>query len=406
MSSIDNDISNLAENKALRKRKKLSKRARTILIILILLAAIAAAYFFIFAKKPVAPQYFAAPATQGTLTQSLKASGKVAASNVFNSGFGSPGQIKEINVTVGQTIEAGAVLAKLDTKTLQYTVDQSNASLRKAKDALTDLYARGGYTTRDVNQLKDSINLATTKLDLDKEALDKAALKSDIAGTVVAINNKIGDSVLAGGSNSSATSEAIAKSVITVIDSSQMEIGLQLAETEVTEVSLNQQANITVEALTGKAFTGKVTFISEVATETSGVNSYAVTVKFDKPDTAIKPGMSADVTIIQESKENVLYVPSSAVKTSGTESYVEVLVNAAAQRKVVKTGITNDTSTEITEGLTTSDQVITFTLTGDAITSGFGGFGSGQALRGTGTTGAPAGAVRGAGTNQTFTTGR
>ena len=73
--------------------------------------------------------------------------------------------------------------------------------------------------------------------------------------------------------------------------------------------------------------------------------------------------MSISAEVITNVKQDVLSVPNAAIKTQGTTKYVQVLVNNVPQTKVVTTGLSNDTNTEIVSGLNEGDKVITQTIT-------------------------------------------
>jgi HlyD family secretion protein len=73
--------------------------------------------------------------------------------------------------------------------------------------------------------------------------------------------------------------------------------------------------------------------------------------------------MSVSAAIITDMKQDVLFVPNSAVKQQGGEAYVEVMVNNTPERRTVTTGLTNDTATEIVSGLAEKEQVVTQTTT-------------------------------------------
>jgi multidrug efflux pump subunit AcrA (membrane-fusion protein) len=80
-------------------------------------------------------------------------------------------------------------------------------------------------------------------------------------------------------------------------------------------VKVGQKATITVDALPGKTFTGKMVGIDRTGTVESGVTSYPVTVQFDTPSDEVLPQMAANVSIITEVKDNALLIPANAVKT-------------------------------------------------------------------------------------------
>jgi len=102
------------------------------------------------------------------------------------------------------------------------------------------------------------------------------------------------------------------------------------------------------------------------------VVSYNATVALDTADERVKPGMSATASIIIDVATNVLIVPNAAVKTDDTGSYVEIIASSASgipTRQTVETGLSDDTYTEIKNGLKEGDMVVTGTTAVSSITS-------------------------------------
>ena len=129
-------------------------------------------------------------------------------------------------------------------------------------------------------------------------------------------------------------------------------------------------------------FTGKIVEVDSLGTVSQGVVTYTIKIGFDTQDERIKSGMSVSAAIITDSKQNVLVVPNSAVKSANNESYIEIpgstvdmqaLANisnstgialvATPQRQTIETGLSNDTMIEITGGLNEGDLVIVRTIT-------------------------------------------
>jgi multidrug efflux pump subunit AcrA (membrane-fusion protein) len=116
--------------------------------------------------------------------------------------------------------------------------------------------------------------------------------------------------------------------------------------------------------------TGKVDRMSTIGTENSGVVTYPATISFDSLDERVKPQMSLTAAITTEVKQDVLAVANSAVKsaTDGS-SYVLVMENGSPTQKTVEIGTANDTSTEIKNGLSEGDTVVTQTITSSSQSS-------------------------------------
>jgi multidrug efflux pump subunit AcrA (membrane-fusion protein) len=130
----------------------------------------------------------------------------------------------------------------------------------------------------------------------------------------------------------------------------------------VANISIGQKVELTFDALDDVTVEGEVSEMDTVGTVSSGVVSYTVTISFETDNTSVKPGMSVTANVITNSATGVITVPSSAVKTAGGKSYVEVLNNGVPQKKTVEVGISDDTNTEIKSGLTEGEKVVTSTV--------------------------------------------
>jgi macrolide-specific efflux system membrane fusion protein len=101
-----------------------------------------------------------------------------------------------------------------------------------------------------------------------------------------------------------------------------------------------------------------VSELDTVSTVVSNVVTYNSIISFDSAPASVKPGMTANVSVITASKDNVLSVPSAAISTSGGQSTVTVRGNGKDQVTPVQTGLKGDGTTEIVSGLNEGDQVV------------------------------------------------
>ena len=156
---------------------------------------------------------------------------------------------------------------------------------------------------------------------------------------------------------------------------------ISLNEVDIAKIKLGQKAILTFDAIDGLSITGEVAEIDSVGTVSQGVVSYNVQISLDVDDARVKPGMSVSVTIITDSAQDVIVVPSSAIKTQNGVSYVEtfnsplapVAIGAQGSPSVtlptqteVTVGLVGDTSSEITSGLKEGDIIVTKTIIGTA----------------------------------------
>jgi len=223
--------------------------------------------------------------------------------------------------------------------------------------------------------IKDQeILVAEKKLALDNanKNLSYCSIYAPFSGVVSTVSVKKGDSISSG----IALAKIVTKDVIASVS---------LNEVDASKVKIGQKVITTFDAVDNLSLTGVVNSIDTVGTVSQGVVSYNVKIIFDTQDSRIKPGMSVSSNIIIETKQNVLTVPNSAVKTKNGNYYVLVLSQkqdltsttasqgfistAAPTQKTVEIGTADDTNTEIINGLSEGDQVVVKTVSGAKITA-------------------------------------
>jgi multidrug efflux pump subunit AcrA (membrane-fusion protein) len=158
-------------------------------------------------------------------------------------------------------------------------------------------------------------------------------------------------------------------------------VSINLTEIDVPKVKIGDRATVTFDSQPDKTFTGKVISIDTTGSVSSGVTTYPTVIRLDTDASTILPNMAASASIITNTKDNVIMVPSASVLT-GTDGNqtVRIMKNGAVQTVTVQTGLSSDTQTEILSGVTEKDVVVTSvtqattTATG-ATTSPFSMFG-------------------------------
>jgi len=248
-----------------------------------------------------------------------------------------------------------------------------------------------------------AVTQAQNSLANDEETLAEYTVTAPFSGTLATVPVNVGDQVSSG------------TTLGTVITNQEIAT-LTLNEVDVSKIQIGDKATLSFDAVSGLTLVGTVATIDPVGTVSSGVVNYTVTVSLDTQDPRIKSGMSVTADIQTAIADNVLEVPSSAIKTSGTNSYVLVPSAAAPSTATTPTttgiqtqgvslptpptevpvqiGITDGTNTEITSGLTAGQTIVIKTITatttaakttttaapsllGGATTRGAGGFGGG-----------------------------
>jgi multidrug efflux pump subunit AcrA (membrane-fusion protein) len=174
-----------------------------------------------------------------------------------------------------------------------------------------------------------------------------------------------------------------------------------VTDAQVNQVAVGQRARV-LPAGSVEAVTGKVTSVSPEATITSGVATFSVTVTLDGSDPSLHAGSSASISVIVNQVVGVLTVPTSAVRTTGAGSVVQVMVNGAPQARGVTVGAADALRTQILSGLNPGETVVIATISSTVPTTTNGGGGGllgggGGGFRGAGGGGRGGGGAAGGG---------
>jgi HlyD family secretion protein len=255
-----------------------------------------------------------------------------------------PATVQQVQSALAQVKTAQDNLTKLQTSPTPSDIAAAEAQLAQAQSNLAKLTQ--GPTAQDLAIAQAGVDQANIALQQAKLKLQQVQLVAPFDGTVTSVNITPGQD---------AGTDATA---IGLIDIHNLKIDGQLAEVDIAKVKLGQPAEITLDALPGKTLTGKVTQIAPAGTIQQGVVNYPVTVSLTNPDPAVKPGMTANVNIVVDERQNALTVPNRAVRTQGRQRFVTVMYEGQLIQTPVQIGLSNDSMTEITGGLKEGDEVV------------------------------------------------
>ena len=150
-------------------------------------------------------------------------------------------------------------------------------------------------------------------------------------------------------------------------------------ELDILSLEIGQRADITLDALAGQSFEGRITEISDEGIVSQGVTTYAVTLSVTS-DASMRVGMNASASITIDKKDNVTLIPLKALQESGGEQFVYVGTvgneTSPGEKRIVTTGISDGESVEITSGLTAGENISYIYTSGtedSTVTSPFGG---------------------------------
>jgi HlyD family secretion protein len=395
-----------------------------IIIFCIAGAVIAGGVWYFRHGKNDAPQYQRATVGRDDLTQVVTATGTL--NPVVNVTVGSQvsGIITKLNVDFNSIVKSNEVIAEIDPSTYRAAVEQAQANLANAKANLelqqaeaersANLFTNKLISSSDYDTAIATLHEAEASVQLNQASLDNAnanlgycKIRSPVNGIVISRAINLGQTVAS--SFNTPTLFQIAN------DLTKMQIDSSVAEADVGGVQEKQRVDFTVDAYPYRNFHGVVTQVQNSPTTVNNVVTYDCVIGVTNSDYKLKPGMTANVSIVIAQREDVLTIPNGAMRFRPPENAV-VLTNtvetqtmpvtntgnfagspsehrgsghgrgehqvlhivyvlagegkdAKLQAVQIKTGISDGISTEVLSGLNEGDRVVTSTVSTGAATS-------------------------------------
>jgi HlyD family secretion protein len=376
------------------------KRRRTLFIALFIVFVVVLVIGNLRSRREKSINVTVEKASLQDLTSIISASGEVKPKKNINLSAQIPGQIIKIGVVEGQEVKAGDFLLKLDPTQYEASAERDKALIQAYRSQLIQAEARmkreqNNYDRQKQlydSQLISQEQLETAKVEFDiaraevqairhqiqqaeaslKSTLDnlsKTTYLSPIDGIITSLPVEEGEIAVIGTLNIAGTI------LMTIADLSEMEVEVEVDETDVIGAKVGQKADVRVDALPNQVLEGTVTEIgsSAIAKLTSSQQEsrdFLVTVTLTDPPATLKPGLSASADIIIAQKKGVLAVPISALvlrekegekssrKEAAEEEGVYTVTNGRAKFCPVTKGIMGGLSIEITSGLKAGQEVI------------------------------------------------
>ena len=343
-----------------------------------------------------AATYQTANVTRGPITQAVTATGTL--NPVLNVQVGSQvsGNISKLFADFNSQVKAGQVVAQIDPALFQAAVTQAEGDVASAQAALElarlnakrtqDLFTRKTSSQADLDQAIANLHQGEANVKIKQGALDKAkadlehcTITSPIDGVVISRSVDVGQTVAA----------SLQAPVIFQIanDLAKMQIDSNVAEADVGVVQVGQDVDFTVDAFPTQTFHGKVVQVRNAPITVQNVVTYDTVIGVSNPDLKLKPGMTANVSIVAARKDNVLQIKNAALRYRPTEAgatemgsrspssrggrgssgrerttserTVYVLSGSQPTPAQIKTGISDGVVTEVVEGLKEGDRVVT-----------------------------------------------
>ncbi len=363
-------------------------------------------------RPPPAVEVQFAKAKKASITRTVTGAGKVEAVTTVKISSNLSGDLIQLNVKEGDRVAKGQVLGQIDRRRFEAASKQALAAQSAARadtqvaqveveratadhGRVEKLMAKGLASAAELDRVRADRDAALARLASAKERhaqaaaaheeaqtnLSKTTLVSPIAGTVIQKSREVGERV-----RGSDFSEDV---VMTLAALNEMQVTIEVGEHEVVYLRNGQKADVSVDALEGQTFEGVVTEIAQKAliknpgTEQE-VTTFPVKVALTVRPPGVMPGMSAEVRVAAETRNDTIIVPIQAVtvrsdKTLGevpapvegvtrlsakkrTESLAKVVFVVDAEGKArprrVRTGIASDTEMEVLEGLQDGEKIV------------------------------------------------
>ena len=365
-------------------------------------------------NRPLASpvQYETAVAARGELAQLVTASGQLNPVVKVEVGSQISGIIQNLFVDFNSPVKQGQVIAQIDPATYEANLIQAQGNLANAKAAAElaqlnadrakalqaeKLNAQADYekALADLHQAEAVVKVSEGSLKKAQVDLARCTIYAPIDGMIISRNVNVGQTVAA----------SLSAPVLFVIanDLAKMQIEADVAEADIGQVRVGQDVEFTVDAFPGQTFQGKVTQVRNAPKIDVGVVTYATIIEVENAGLKLKPGMTANVSLVVARRSNALKIPNAALrfrppkaleaKTSespspGSEAapekksggggrkkdrrksertvYVASGPETAPARKgdllprpvTIKTGISDSRQTEVLEGLKEGDRVL------------------------------------------------
>ena len=279
----------------------------------------------------------------------VSASGNIIAKSTYSITSKVTSKAVEVDTVVGAHVKAGNVLIKFDDTDLQNASKIALYNFNAAIYKRDQVKATPNIDQNSINAAQQQVNVTYTQWQSAKNAINNATITSPIDGEILAVNIKVNEY------------PSLTIPAVIVADTSKFEAIIGINEIDINKIQIGQHASLSIEAVSG-TLGGTVIEIDNNGINTLGIVTYQVHIQPDS-FTGLKPNMSVDADIIILQKDNVLVVPAAAIQVINGKSYVRVLNNitdpsSKAIQTEVGVGISNNTLTEITSGVSEGQNVI------------------------------------------------
>lgn len=284
------------------------------------------------------------------------------------------GKIEELPVDVGDSVKSGQLLFKLDDRELQTQRQQEEKSVERARLQLSqaerdykraqELHENRLIADELFEDVRTKLELSKNDLAIRQKALDlisdrllKTAVSAPFDATILTRPVSVGQAVSGSGGFNSGTE------VLTIANLNDLIINAHINQADVTRLHVDQEVEVTVEAIQGLKVVGKVERIAPQSTLKNNIRGFAARILLKDVDKKVRPGMTANISIPVASASNVVAAPLAAVFTETNpdtreiERYVWIRKGETWERRAIQLGVSDYFFAEVTKGLAAGDEV-------------------------------------------------
>lgn len=372
----------LKAKRAERRRKKLIRRGIAVGVVGAIALIAIVATLVINAQPQGASEPVTDMVTEGTFSTTVEAKGQL---KPISSSVVSPsvdGTVDSINVQAGQSVNEGDVLMTIKNDELDRNVAEAQRAVAAAQEDLANAQkavasaqatpttdvdgasavaagaSAGSADTNAVSAAQRSLASAQANLDQANAKAASRTVTAPSSGSIVGLNAKVGATVT-GGMIMGESDTSGGKQCMQIADLSKMKVTVQVGEKDIAKIAVGQSANVTYPAFPDIVSQGTVTAIASVANSDSGSGSggsvtFNVDILIEAPDSRLKPGMTAEVSVVTEQLNDVVMVPTMALMTEdGEHYYVNVATDdESKQTRRVKVTVVTQNDNEAVVGKT------------------------------------------------------
>ncbi|HSC99618.1 MAG TPA: efflux RND transporter periplasmic adaptor subunit [Casimicrobiaceae bacterium] len=258
------------------------------------------------------------------------------------------GRISAILFKEGQHVAKGMTLIRLDPAINAAEVQQARANLKLAQskyDRAVELSQRNFISGQAKDEAENNLRVAEASVALVEARLAKTEIKAPFSGMIGLRVVSVGDYVKEGAD------------VVNLESIDPLKVDFRVPEIYLQQVQVGQTLTITLDALPGKTYDGRVLAVNPLVD--AGGRSVVIRAIVRNQDTSLRPGMFARVRLITRDEKQALVIPEQAIVPQGDEQYVYRVVDGKVTRVKVEIGQRRDSKVEILKGLEASDVVVT-----------------------------------------------